>query len=147
MDKNNETRFKEIFYIIDVDKDDFINTNEVGLALRALGLYLSKEDIDHIIEEVDDNSGKVSYETLKEIYLKWLINNKGKNEFIDAFHFFDQNNKGYVDINEIKQGLMSLGEGMTEEEIDIVLEEAKAHKSGKINYIEFASLLFDYNIK
>lgn len=145
MDKQNES-FRKIFYIIDVNKDSYININEVGLTLRALGLYLSKDDIDDIIKEIDpNNSGEVSYDTLKEVYIKRSINNKGKTEFIKAFKYFDKENKGYVDIKEIKQGLMTLGEGMTEEEINLVLEEAKSDRSGMINYIEFASFLFDYS--
>ena len=43
--KEKETKLKESFFLIDQDKDNFIDTNEVGITLRSLGIYLTEEEI------------------------------------------------------------------------------------------------------
>ena len=45
LSKERENKLKETFGLIDHDKDNYINSNEVGLLLRGLGIYLTEEDI------------------------------------------------------------------------------------------------------
>ena len=42
LSKEKENKLKDIFYLVDQDKDNKIDTNEVGVTLRALGIYLSQ---------------------------------------------------------------------------------------------------------
>ena len=61
--KEKENKLKSIFYLVDQDKDNQIDINEVGVTLRALGIYLSQDDILQITKEIDpSNTGKVNYE-------------------------------------------------------------------------------------
>ena len=65
--KEKENKLKETFFLIDQDKDNFIDTNEVGTTLRALGIYLTEEEISIINKEADPNEiGKI----LKKFILK-----------------------------------------------------------------------------
>ena len=141
--KEKENKLKETFFLIDQDKDNFIDTNEVGTTLRALGIYLTEEEISIINKEADPNEiGKINYEDFKKIYIEKLKTNKTEKELIKAFEFFDKNKTGFVNLNELKHGLIVLGDCLNEDEINFLINEI-ADDDGNINYYELAkNLLF-----
>ena len=141
--KEKETKLKETFFLIDQDKDNFIDTNEVGTTLRALGIYLTEEEISIINKEADPNEiGKISYEDFKKIYIEKLKTNKTEKDLIKAFEFFDKNKTGIVNLNDLKHGLIVLGDCLSEEEIDFLIKEL-ADDDGNINYYELAKNIYE----
>ena len=141
--KEKETKLKETFFLIDQDKDNFIDTNEVGTTLRALGIYLTEEEISIINKEADPNEiGKISYEDFKKIYIEKLKTNKTEKDLIKAFEFFDKNKTGIVNLNDLKHGLIVLGDCLNEDEINFLINEI-ADDDGNINYYELAKKIYD----
>jgi calcium-binding protein CML len=141
--KEKETKLKETFFLIDQDKDNFIDTNEVGTTLRALGIYLTEEEISIINKEADPNEiGKISYEDFKKIYIEKLKTNKTEKDLIKAFEFFDKNKTGIVNLNDLKHGLIVLGDCLSEDEIDFLIKEL-ADDDGNINYYELAKNIYE----
>ena len=103
LSKERENKLKETFGLIDHDKDNYINSNEVGLLLRGLGIYLTEEDIVELNKELIQNGNdKVTYEELKKIYIEKLKTNKTSKDLIQAFEFFDEEKTGKVNLNELK---------------------------------------------
>ena len=141
--KEKENKLKETFFLIDQDKDNFIDTNEVGTTLRALGIYLTEEEISIINKEADPNEiGKISYEDFKKIYIEKLKTNKTEKDLIKAFEFFDKNKTGIVNLNDLKHGLIVLGDCLSEDEIDFLIKEL-ADDDGNINYYELAKNIYE----
>ena len=135
--KEKENKLKSIFYLVDQDKDNQIDINEVGVTLRALGIYLSQDDILQITKEIDpSNTGKVNYEKLKEVYINRLSTNKTVNDLVKAFKSFDKNNTETININDLKHGLTVLGEPLSEYEFKLLLEEANCENDGTIDYMK-----------
>ena len=124
LSKERENKLKETFGLIDHDKDNYINSNEVGLLLRGLGIYLTEEDIVKLNKELIQNGNdKVTYEELKKIYIEKLKTNKTSKDLIQAFEFFDEEKTGKVNLNELKHGLIVLGDCLNEEEINYLINE------------------------
>ena len=141
--KEKENKLKETFFLIDQDKDNFIDTNEVGITLRSLGIYLTEEEILLINKEADPNEiGKISYEDFKKIYIQKLKTNKTEKDLIKAFEFFDKNKTGIVNLNDLKHGLIVLGDCLNEDEINFLINEI-ADDDGNINYYELAKKIYD----
>ena len=141
--KEKENKLKETFFLIDQDKDNFIDTNEVGTTLRALGIYLTEEEISIINKEADPNEiGKINYEDFKKIYIEKLKTNKTSKDLIQAFEFFDEEKTGKVNLNELKHGLIVLGDCLSEDEINYLIKEI-ADDDGNINYYELAKNIYD----
>ena len=141
--KEKETKLKETFFLIDQDKDNFIDTNEVGITLRSLGIYLTEEEILLINKEADPNEiGKISYEDFKKIYIQKLKTNKTEKDLIKAFEFFDKNKTGIVNLNDLKHGLIVLGDCLNEDEINFLINEI-ADDDGNINYYELAKNIYE----
>jgi len=144
LSKDLEKKLKETFYLVDIDKDDYINTNEVGLTLRALGIYLNTNDINDIINNIDPNNiGKISYEDFKNIFIEKLQNNKTFDDLIKAFQFFDKEGNNKINFKELKHGLKIMGEPLTEDELNILNEEFEIDDDGNIDYIDLAKKIFE----
>jgi len=62
-------------------------------------------------------------------------------EMWDAFCKIDADKSGYIDRDELKQLMISLGQKMTEDQIDAMVEEVDTNGDGKISYSEFVSMM------
>lgn len=144
LSKKLEKKLKETFYLVDIDKDNYINTNEVGLTLRALGIYLTETEINDINNNIDPNNiGKVSYEDFKKTYIEKLQTNKTIDDLINAFQFFDKNGTNKINFNQFKHNLKFMGDSLTEEEINTLKEEFNIDEEGNLNYINLSKKIFE----
>ena len=144
LSKDLEKKLKETFYFVDIDKDNKINTNEVGLTLRALGIYLDENDINEIIKKIDPNNfGKINFEDFKQIFIEKIQTNKTLDDLIKAFQFFDKEGNNKINFKQLKHVLKILGEALTEEEFNILKEEFDVDDEGNVNYIELAQKIFE----
>lgn len=50
------------------------------------------------------------------------------------FRVFDKNNDGLISSNELRHVMTSLGERLTEEEVDDMIKEADLDGDGQVNY-------------
>ena len=135
-----EEKIKEckiIFDLIDKDKDAKINSEELGPALRVCGASPSQQELDMLI----DNSNLITFEKFIDIYEKLINNQDSEDDIINELKKLDKNGTGNITVNNLKNLLLNFGEVLTKEEIDDVIQEANADKSGNINIEKFAKIL------
>ena len=140
--KEQEKKLNEAFFLIDQDNDKSILINEVGLLLRALGIFISESDIEKIKSKYGGKNGLVTYDEFVKIYKKRLKTNLTSNDLYDAFKYFDENESGKINLEQIKHGLMTLGEPLSEEEFKILEEELDFDEEGNIDYGELANKIY-----
>ena len=140
--KEQEKKLDEAFFLIDQDNDKSISINEVGLLLRALGIFISEKDIEQLKSKLGNEGELVSYDEFKKIYKKKLKTNLSSNDLIDAFKYFDEGENGKINLEQIKHGLMTLGEPLSEEELKILEDELEFDEDGNIDYIELANKIY-----
>jgi calmodulin len=58
-------------------------------------------------------------------------------EVMDAFRVFDSDGSGTITSKELRQIMNSLGEKLTQEEVDEMINEADTDGDGEINFKEF----------
>lgn len=59
-------RMSDLFRAIDTSWDGYVSRDELGLALRALGLDVSREELRALFAQIDtDNSGEIDFKELK----------------------------------------------------------------------------------
>nr|AFK48659.1 unknown [Medicago truncatula] len=58
-----------------------------------------------------------------------------------AFDFFDQNQTGYIEIEELRNALSDEVETNSEEVISAIMHDVDTDKDGKISYEEFANMM------
>ncbi|CAL5338389.1 unnamed protein product [Camellia sinensis] len=60
---------------------------------------------------------------------------------LEAFKFFDQNQSGYIEIEELRDTLADEVETNNEEVINAIMQDVDTDKDGRISHEEFASMM------
>ncbi|KAL9107868.1 MAG: hypothetical protein Q9227_007286 [Pyrenula ochraceoflavens] len=66
-----------------------------------------------------------------------------EDELRQAFAVFDKDGSGTISADELRHVLKSLGEKLTDEEIDEMMRTADKDNNGSIDYAEFVKLMED----
>ena len=61
--------------------------------------------------------------------------------FIQFCRVFDRDGDGYISAEELSQVMLTLGESLTQDEIDEMIREADLDGDGKVGYDEFATMM------
>ena len=132
---------KIIFDLIDKDKDTKISPEELGPALRVCGASPSQQELEMVIQSSGDQSNLITFEKFIDIYEKLINNQDSEDDIINELKKLDKNGTGNITVNDLKSLLANYGEVLTREEIDDIIQEANADKSGNINIEKFAKIL------
>ncbi|KAJ8322335.1 hypothetical protein KUTeg_000806, partial [Tegillarca granosa] len=125
----------EAFYMFDKNKDEKINTTELGAVIRALGQNPTEAEIEKIMKRFDkDGNGFIT----KDEYLKIIRDHMIDPQIVEiklreAFRIFDKNRDGSLDFAEMQKALMTFGEPMSEKECFELIKMADADKDGKVD--------------
>ena len=136
-----ELPYKIIFDLIDKDKDTKITAEELGPALRACGASPSQQELEMAIQSSGDKSNLINFEKFIDLYEKLINNQDSEEDIIDELKKLDKNGNGNITVNDLKNLLANFGEVLTKEEIDDIIQESNADKSGNINIENFAKIL------
>ena len=126
--KEKQIQCKEIFNYYDTDKDGKLSKEEFSDAIKTLGIFIPKEELESTLNKISI----YNYESFEELCALKLSQKINKDDIIKAFAFLDPNNKGTCKEEDIKQAFLTLGEPLQENEIDELLNEYK--QDGEINY-------------
>ena len=58
-----------------------------------------------------------------------------------AFQMFDKDKSGYIDAKEIRTVTTTLGEKLTDKELEEFMREADLDGDGRLNYNEFVNIM------
>lgn len=134
--------FREAFSIFDKDGDGTISTKELGIVMRSLGETKSDEQLEQMIAEVDvDGNGTIDFEEYLEMMAKKMQNSGSADQIREAFKVFDKKNCGYLTVDELRHIMTNLGEKLTDEEVDEMVQEVDLDGDGHIDYEEFTQML------
>uniref|UniRef100_A0A669CID3 Troponin C, skeletal muscle n=1 Tax=Oreochromis niloticus TaxID=8128 RepID=A0A669CID3_ORENI len=130
--------FKAAFDMFDTDGGGDISTKELGTVMRMLGQNPTREELDEIIEEVDeDGSGTIDFEEFLVMMVRLMKEDqagKSEEELADCFRVFDKNGDGYIDREEFALIIRSTGEAISEEEIDELLKDGDKNNDGMLDF-------------
>lgn len=101
--------------------------------------YLTEEDYKNISDVIENKVETVGI--LKNSFRNDEEKNKKKNEFIEAFRFFDKDNTGFISSAEITYMLQNHG-GMSLQDIRTLFGTEIYKNNGFINYEHFIDRLF-----
>ncbi|XP_052137267.1 putative calmodulin-like protein 6 [Oryza glaberrima] len=137
--------FRDAFSLFDKNNDGCISREELATVLTRLGMAPSQEDLQDMIVAVDeDGNGTIEFDEFIAIMKKKLYENgKGdeEEELRKAFRIFDKDDNGFISRNELSMVMASLGEEMTEDEIDDMMKAADSNNDGQVDYEEFKRVM------
>ncbi|XP_074576438.1 uncharacterized protein LOC141832971 [Curcuma longa] len=132
----------ETFCLFDRDGDGCITMGELSMMINSLGLRATENELHEMINEVDeDGSGAIEFEEFLSFMAKKMNETDSEEEVREAFKVFDKDQNGFISKNELKNVMISLGEKLTDEEVDQMIKEADLDGDGQVNYEEFVKMM------
>ena len=134
--------FKEAFALFDKDGDGSITTKELGTVMRSLGQTPTEAELQSYIKEVDANkNGTIDFPEFLSLMAKKMETQESEEEIRDAFKVFDKDNTGLISAAELRHVLTSIGEKLSDEDLDDLLKEIEVDEHGNIAWQEFVKTL------
>ncbi|KAL3645137.1 Calcium-dependent protein kinase 8 [Castilleja foliolosa] len=131
---------KEAFDKMDNGKKGKINFEELKVGLHKLGHQIPDTDIQILMDAADvDGDGTLNYAEFVAVlvHLRKMANDEHLHK---AFAFFDRNQSGYIEIEELRDAL-SEEDDNNEEVIIAIMHDVDTDKDGRISYEEFAVMM------
>ncbi|GMM57594.1 hypothetical protein DAKH74_042100 [Maudiozyma humilis] len=133
--------FKETFDLFDKDHSGSISASELKTVMKSLGLNPTDDEVQDLVREIDiDGNNMIEFNEFLTLMSKQITSNDTEQELIEAFKVFDTNGDGVISVSELKAVLKSIGEDLSEEELNQMIQEV-SKGTGVINIEQFASLL------
>ncbi|XP_020041788.1 centrin-1 [Castor canadensis] len=144
-DQKQEVR--EAFDLFDADGSGTIDVKELKVAMRALGFEPRKEEMKKMISEVDkEGTGKISFNDFLAVMTQKMAEKDTKEEILKAFRLFDDDETGKISFKNLKRVANELGENLTDEELQEMIDEADRDGDGEVNEEEFLKIMKKTNL-
>ncbi|KAL2485473.1 Calcium-dependent protein kinase 8 [Abeliophyllum distichum] len=132
---------KEAFDTMDTGKRGVINLEELKIGLRKHGHQIPEADLQILMEAADvDRDGTLNYGEFVavSVHIRKMANDEHLHK---AFAFFDRNESGYIEIEELRLALSDEDDDNSEEVINAIMHDVDTDKDGRISYEEFAVMM------
>ncbi len=124
-----------------------IDAKELKVAMRALGFEPKKEEIRQMISDIDkDGSGTIDYDEFLEMMTVKMGTRDSKEEMIKAFRLFDDDETGKISFKNLKRVAKELGESISDEELQEMIDEADLDGDGEVSQDEFLRIMKKTNL-
>ena len=109
--------------------------------MRSLGQNPSESELQDMINEVDaDNNGTIDFPEFLTMMARKMKDTDSEEEIREAFKVFDRDNNGFISAAELRHVMTSIGEKLTDDEVDEMIREADQDGDGRID-CEFMAFL------
>ncbi|KAJ1536327.1 Centrin-1, partial [Nowakowskiella sp. JEL0078] len=133
---------REAFDLFDVDGSGTIDVKELKVAMRALGFEPKKEEIKRMISEIDrTGTGTMDFKKFLDLMTVKMGERDSKEEILKAFRLFDDDETGKITFKNLKRVAKELGENLTDEELQEMIDEADRDGDGEVNQDEFLRIM------
>ena len=142
LSQEQKTECKEVFDLFDDDKDGAIPVEDFPDVIRSLGCTLGNAEIKELVKEMDrDRSKKIEYSEFEECFGNNFENTISEDELKESFRLFDKDGNGFISREELMRVMCTLGETLSEEEAQEIIDQADIDKDGNIDYHEFSIMM------
>ncbi|XP_077983614.1 uncharacterized protein LOC144438459 [Glandiceps talaboti] len=140
--EEQKQEIREAFDLFDAEGAGTIDVKELKVAMRALGFEPKKEEIKHMIQNIDkEGSGTIDFNDFVTLMTAKMSEKDSKEEILKAFRLFDDDETGKISFKNLKRVAKELGENLTDEELQEMIDEADRDGDGEINEAEFLRIM------
>ena len=137
---------KLCFNLFDVKKQNFLSSDDLDDILRAMGFRPSKEELQEILEEIDeDGSGEIEFGEFCQLCAKFLVEEPDeetmKAELKEAFRVYDRDGAGFITTGQLREIIAELDPRLTSEDLDGIIDEIDEDGSGTMDFDEFCQMM------
>ena len=129
---------KEAFDLFDTNKTGTLDYHELKVAMRALGFDVKKPEV---LEHVKDGDGYIVFDDFLDIMTEKIRNRDPVEEILKAFKLFDEDGTGKVSLRNLKRVARELGENLSDDELQAMIDEFDKDQDGEISEQEFLNIM------
>jgi len=134
--------YREAYKLFDRDGDDLVTWQELGNVMRSLGQNPTEDELKDMVKEADDNgNGYVDFDEFLVTMAKKVKEADSGDEFREAFRIFDTQGDGFISAEKLKHVATTLGETLTDDEINEMIREADKDDNGIVDFNEFVDMM------
>ncbi len=132
----------DAFKLFDTDESGTIDADELKVAMRAMGFEPKREEVRRMINEADGmGTGSITFEQFLAAMTTRMKTRDPREEAIKAFHLFDDGETGAVTLKNLRRVAKELGENMTDDELQQVIDFCDVSGKGEISMESFCNVL------
>eukprot|EP00753_Platysulcus_tardus_P022674 PLAT9881.2.p1 GENE.PLAT9881.2~~PLAT9881.2.p1 ORF type:complete len:184 (+),score=96.49 PLAT9881.2:53-604(+) len=157
--EEQKQEIREAFDLFDTDGSGTIDARDLKVALRALGFEPKKGEIKKLINGISsgssggggaaggraaaaaDSSGQLDFNDFLEVLTTKMSEKDSREEIQKAFRLFDMDTTGKITFENLKKIAIDLGENMTDEELQEMIDEADRDADGEVSEDEFLRIM------
>lgn len=145
--EEQKQEIKEAFDLFDTDGSNKIDAKELKVAMRALGFEPKKEEIRKIINDIDkEGLGTIDYDDFLDIMTVKMMERDPIEEMRKAFKLFLDGENDKIGLKELRRVAKELGENMTDDELQDMIDEADRDGDGEISEEDFIRIMKKTNL-
>jgi len=134
--------FKEVFSLFDKDGDGTISTKELGTVMRSLGQSPTEKELRDMVSEFDaDGNGTIDFPEFLKMMARKMTDTDSEEEVKEAFRVFDKDGSGWISGAEVRHVMSTMGETLSDDEVDEMIREADIDNDKQVNYEEFVKMM------
>ena len=138
---------KEAFDLFDSESNGVIDSKELKVAMRALGFEPKKEEIRKLLNDVDKaGEGVIKFDDFLDIMTQKMLERDPVEEMKKAFHLICEEGQDKITLKSLQKVAKELGENMTVEELQEMIEEADRDGDGEIGEEDFIKIMNKTNL-
>eukprot|EP01130_Rhizamoeba_saxonica_P000938 TRINITY_DN1081_c0_g1_i1.p1 TRINITY_DN1081_c0_g1~~TRINITY_DN1081_c0_g1_i1.p1 ORF type:complete len:150 (-),score=49.56 TRINITY_DN1081_c0_g1_i1:38-487(-) len=136
------TDIKNAFDSFDDDQTGSLNQTDAVLALRSLGKNPMEDELRDYLEGYGDS---FDFGTFTDFYNNNSFAKPRHQEdgCRNAFKILDQDNDGTIAEAELRQMLATVGDHLTHQEVDVIMEDVRVDQSGRVHYEDFIAMIIN----
>eukprot|EP01059_Diplonema_ambulator_P036402 TRINITY_DN9051_c0_g1_i1.p1 TRINITY_DN9051_c0_g1~~TRINITY_DN9051_c0_g1_i1.p1 ORF type:complete len:173 (+),score=55.45 TRINITY_DN9051_c0_g1_i1:62-580(+) len=142
LSEEQRQEIREAFELFDTDKNGLIDAHEMKVAMRALGFDVRKDEAVRLIEGVSSEGAQhISLYNFIEVMTEKISERDPRDEMLRAFQLFDEDSTGKITLKNLRRVARDLGENMTDDELQAMIDEFDRDQDGEINEEEFINIM------
>eukprot|EP00947_MAST-08B_sp_MAST-8B-sp1_P001086 g1086.t1 len=142
LSEDQKQEIREAFELFDTSKCGSIDYHELKVAMRALGFPITKPEVVKVVKEYDrEETGRIGFSDFMEIIAERTLARDPEEEMRKAFHLFDEDGSGFITIKNLRHVCKELGEQLSSDEMQAMIDEFDRDQDGQISEDEFVYIM------
>jgi len=141
MGKEDLNEIKDCFTLYDNDSDGKISCDKLGTVIRSLGQNPTEAEVDDMVRNMI-RGPSFGMPELVQVMARCRGETRNRpDEIRESFSVFDRDGTGRISMAELKHVMTTVGEKLSDQEVDAMIREIDVDRDGQIIYEDLVSLM------
>jgi len=141
MKQEDLNEIKDCFNLYDKDGNGKIPSDKLGTVVRSLGQNPTEAEVEDMVRNMI-RGPSFGMPELLQVMARCMGESRNKPDDIrESFSVFDRDGTGRISAAELRHVMTTVGEKLSDKEVDDMIREIDVDRDGQINYEEMVRLM------